>query len=144
VPTTPARLKQITGAEDADSELQIFCDLAIAVATENLSPKWGSGSFAILDIVENFIAAHFWVLSVERGGITFAKSGLSEERYKSYGYDVYGFMSTRFGQQACALDITGLLAQASQKQPLRFFLESYSAPRMLNVPLPIRNALGGP
>lgn len=64
------------------------------------------------DLVIKYIAAHFITLAVERGGITKQKIGESEESYSNKGGE--GFASTRFGQQAKAMDPTRTLSKMDQ------------------------------
>jgi hypothetical protein len=60
--------------------------------------------------IEIYLAAHFFVLATERGGITREVIGEAEERYRMTPDTLYGFASTRFGEQALALDKSGILA----------------------------------
>jgi hypothetical protein len=80
----------------------------------------------VLAYIALYSAGHFYVLSVEGGGITYARVGMSEERYKSFGYETYGFMTTRFGQMACAYDSSGTLIALSKKDKVVFAAESYT------------------
>jgi hypothetical protein len=63
----------------------------------------------ILTQIEIFLAAHFAVLAVERGGIQRDTQGDAAQTYQSISEKLSGFMLTRFGQQAVALDSTKTL-----------------------------------
>lgn len=59
--------------------------------------------------IELYLAAHFAVLTWEHGGLGEQKIGDSSEGYKSISSGSFGFSSTRFGQQALTLDVSGKL-----------------------------------
>jgi hypothetical protein len=85
-----------------------YISAASVVADAYLS---GSGlSEPILTQIEIFLAAHFATLAVERGGLTREQQGQSSESYQMVSTRQTGLASTRFGQQALALDSTGTLA----------------------------------
>lgn len=88
------------------SDVTLFMEQALVLVDEELVGKGLSDSR--LRIIELNLAAHFAVLSVERGGFAYQKSGLSEESY-AVNREVVQFSSTRFGQQALAMDSTGSL-----------------------------------
>lgn len=137
MPVTVAQLKQLTGSNRPDGELTLFVETGQLIvdnnfAQSNIPPN-------ILDTIALYLSGHFYVLSVEGGGITYIRTGQSEERYKSFGYETYGFMTTRFGQIACALDTTGILSKMSTKDVTIFEAESYTnrkAPAPLNRGIP--------
>lgn len=89
-----------------NSDVTLFMEQALVLVDEELVGKGLSDSR--LRIIELNLAAHFAVLSVERGGFAYQKSGLSEESY-AVNREVVQFSSTRFGQQALAMDSTGSL-----------------------------------
>lgn len=62
------------------------------------------------ELIVNFLAAHFAVISFERGGLTRQKVGESTDTYKEGSNSDRGYLMTRFGQQAVALDTSGTLA----------------------------------
>ncbi len=68
-------------------------------------------SDAILAKIELYLAAHFVALTEEKGGITRAKMGDADESYANVYKD--GFQSTRYGQMALTLDVSGVLAKLS-------------------------------
>jgi hypothetical protein len=68
-----------------------------------------------LKLIEKFLAAHFYILAKEGGGITHERVGESEQRYAAAGLRE-GFSSTRWGQQATVLDTTGALRRLSARE----------------------------
>lgn len=63
--------------------------------------------------IELYLAAHFAVISLEKGGLRSRKIDEAEDEYKPIEAAAKGFMSTRFGQQALSLDNEGKLANLS-------------------------------
>lgn len=127
MPVTGDNLRALTGTTRLDVELALFMQQGQLVVDEQLIGRTNPAlSPATLNSIALYLSGHFYVLSVEGGGITYARSGMSEERYKSFGYDTYGFMTTRFGQMACALDTSGILAKMSTKNVVVFELEAYT------------------
>ena len=61
-----------------------------------------------------FLAAHFAVLALEVGGLTRKDVGESAESYRAVATGDRGYMMTRYGQQAMALDTTGTLTSNAQ------------------------------
>jgi hypothetical protein len=140
MPVTGQQLRDLTGSTRLDGELSLFLQQAQLVVDEELPLTAFSPSR--LNSIALYLAGHFYVLSVESGGITYARAGQSEERYKSFGYDTYGFMTTRFGQMACALDVTGTLTAMSEKRLIPFEFESYTNAKAPSKPVDV--AEGGP
>lgn len=70
-------------------------------------------STAKKSLLELLIAAHFTVLAVEKGGLVRSVMGDAAETYREIHARQNGFYSTRFGQQAIALDSSGVLASVS-------------------------------
>lgn len=92
--------------------------IATTLVDENVvpsAPLTGTGTIsnATLKFIELMLAAHFTLLTVENGPLAKKMVGDASEGY----HHVYkgGFLSTRFGQQAVAMDPTGILAQLSDK-----------------------------
>src|SRR5688572_31450981 len=94
-------------AETADVVIDLAIEQATLVCDEDLAGK--GLSLARLRTIELNLAAHFGVVAVERGGFTYQRAGNSEEGYAT-DRDQVRFSSTRFGQQALAMDNTGTLA----------------------------------
>ena len=61
-----------------------------------------------LKMIEKYLAAHLYILTSERGGLTLLKVGESEERYSPK--TMSGLRGTRFGELAASLDTTNALA----------------------------------
>ena len=70
-------------------------------------------SEALLKAIELYLAGHYLLVSLENGPLAKKSVDFASEGY----HDVYkgGLLSTRFGQQAVALDITGALAEMSAR-----------------------------
>jgi len=103
-------------ATDADVNYQMNTTsivYTLSIATANLIVEEdlvGSGlSEARLTQIEIFLAAHFATLAKEGGGIVRTSAGESAETYRTVKEAYQGLTSTRFGQQAIALDTTGTL-----------------------------------
>lgn len=106
-------------SDKTDGDLQIFCDMAQLVRTEDLT---SSGlSDARLDLIELQLAAHFATLSIEFGGIQAWDNGAANEKYKQIEASAMGYASTRYGQQAIALDTSGTLVTISTTKPRALF-----------------------
>ncbi len=109
MPTSTSRitvdeLKEVVEAGDKD--ISIFIETAALVVAEDLSGA--DLTDARKRLIELYLAAHFFAVTEERGGLVRSSTGDGAETYA----DVYGksFNSTRFGQQAISLDTTGVLA----------------------------------
>lgn len=127
MPVTAADLRSLTGSTRTDGELALFLQQGQLVVDEFLADSGLSAT--VKNSIALYLSGHYYVLSVEGGGITYARAGQSEERYKSFGYDGIAFMTTRFGQMACGLDVTGKLVEMSSKDKVQFAFESFSATR---------------
>lgn len=90
-----------------DTTLDLFCDMAALIRTETLASAGLSA--ARLDLIELNLAAHYAIVSIERGGLTAQAVGQSNEHFHLISDKVYGLASTRFGQQALALDTSNSL-----------------------------------
>lgn len=106
---TDAEVKEIY---PTTSDTTPYITIADLIVTENLS---ASGlSAARLKEIERLLAAHFAVISLERGGISTEKVGESSESYfRGSNINMMGLRSTRFGQQAMVLDTSGVLSKMS-------------------------------
>lgn len=112
---------------DTDDNLQIYIGMATNTVTQFLAGKLAD---SVLNDIALQLAGHYWVLSRERGGVKFMKIGQAEESYQGVGNKtLVGFMTTRFGITACALDTTGALARASKPDSSTMDFKSYSAAR---------------
>ena len=112
-----ATLKQITVYQGDEADLQTYVDIAFGVITSlsQSSQQFADQPQALLDVIELYLSAHYYVLSEERGGLMSQTIGESKDRYNTPSADKTGFYSTRFGQQACVLDATGVLSNASNQ-----------------------------
>jgi hypothetical protein len=91
-------------------QVQSYIDDAHLLVEEILNP----GGVSVLTegrlaLIEKYLAAHLFVLSEEKGGLTLDKIGETEERYVTTSTPQYGLRSTRFGQFILGLDTTGQL-----------------------------------
>lgn len=120
MPVSVVDLRRLTGTSKTDSELQLFCDMGQIIVDEFLSSEPLANSIAL------YLAGHFYVISIEGGGITYSKSGQAEEKYKSFGFDTIGFATTRFGSMAVAMDTSNKLMELSMKDRVAFDVESYT------------------
>jgi hypothetical protein len=62
------------------------------------------------DLVVKYLAAHFLILKLERGGLLHTTAGGASDSYISGSRSNTGLAMTRYGQQAVALDPTRTLA----------------------------------
>lgn len=99
-----------------DSELDVLITIANLIRTEDFAST--TLSQQRLDAIELNLAAHFAVITYERGGLTSTLVGTSEDKYQLISDKMYGLASTRFGRAALTLDTTGALA-ALTAPPLR-------------------------
>jgi hypothetical protein len=131
MPVTPARLRTLTGSTSLDADLSFFIELGQLVLTEFVMNSEYSDRLTtnMQESIVLMLSGHYVVLSEENGGLTYSRTGQSEERYKSFGFDAHGFMSTRFGMMACTLDLTNTLKNMGKKDRVVFDVESYSAKR---------------
>lgn len=100
---------EVKGLIKTSFDVQPFISTAELIIDEALV---GQGlSVARLKTIELWLSAHFVAVAEERGALTRSKKGASEEDYEiKVGT---GLNMTRFGQQAMALDTTGVLAESA-------------------------------
>lgn len=91
---------------DDDVILSNMIDTANVFVNEHLVPDAGHSDL-ILEKIELYLSAHFVALTEEQGGITRSKLGDADDSFANV-YEA-GFKSTRFGQQALAIDTSGIL-----------------------------------
>lgn len=117
MPVSVSSLKTITGYNGTDTDLQIYADTADIIIDDitQTSSLFASQSQALRDTIALYVAAHYYVISEERGGLLSQTIGESKDRYNTPSSDKTGLYSTRFGQQACALDTTGVLSNLSNQ-----------------------------
>ena len=105
---TEAEVRQLLAPYADTVDMMIFIDQATMLVDEELVAANSGYSDNRLKFIELNLAAHYAVLSVERGGFTTQIIGESEESYR--GSANAKISSTRFGQQAISMDTKGLLA----------------------------------
>jgi hypothetical protein len=123
---TPDELKATLQLPTADTTvLTGFLDDAYMLVEEtlvNVSPK-PKLSEARIDVIAKYLAAHLYLLTVEKGGLTLEKVGDSSNMYATTKNGDAGIGSTRFGQLALGMDTSGLLqAIATGKKTAQFRL----------------------
>lgn len=107
-------------ADVTDGQLASFITTAQLICDEDL---FGKGlSAARLFQICLYLAAHFAVMLVERGGLTVSRIRDTEDNYVATPYfGKQGFNMTRYGQQAIVLDTSGTLrAMALDKLKAKF------------------------
>ena len=108
---TAVQVKDLVPTEILDRDIvSSYITMANTLVEEHLLAKGHSAK--ILALIELFLAAHFLLLAEERGGLI--KTSLGDSASDSMA-DVYGvgFNSTRYGQQAITVDVSGTLAAMS-------------------------------
>ncbi len=91
-----------------DLDLKLFIEMANLIVEEDLVPATPTLSAARLTKIELMLAAHYVVVSDEKGSLTSQTTGEATESYHRKTFE--GLKMTRWGQQAIVLDITGTLA----------------------------------
>lgn len=91
-----------------ESEWSSIIDDAELVVSEDLSGKGLSDDR--LELITKYVAAHMVVLSAEQGGIRRSRVGQADDSYVVPDSLRQGWASTRFGQQAMALDTSNTLS----------------------------------
>ena len=116
-----------------DDDLRPFLDTAALIRSEDLA---GSGlSLSRLDQIELYLAAHFCVLSIEKGGLNSSKQGQSQEQYRTPDSKLTGFNATSFGQMAVALDTSDTLINLSTTKKALFSIVGRSGNATIYPPL---------
>lgn len=98
-------LMQIS-ADTADATSAI--DTSEVIVSEDLS-NLGHSTARLLQI-QLYLAAHFFEIAWNQGGLVSKQVGDSKEEYNRQSAFKRGFDSTRYGEQALALETTGILA----------------------------------
>jgi hypothetical protein len=99
----------------SSASLATFLDTASLLVVENLESA--GMTEARLKLIELYLAAHFVTLTYEGGGLVGKKIGDTTEWYQKVSLDAQGFRSSRFGQQALALDSSGVLTGLTTAKP---------------------------
>lgn len=100
--------------DPAKVDLTPYIEVADTIVTEELGSRGLSASR--LKQIELYLAAHFAIVTLERGGLQQQRIGFQgpEDTYKQIQNKSEGFLSTRYGQQAVALDTSGRLGAMSK------------------------------
>lgn len=113
---TPAQVAAIVNPNIniSTTDLSSYIATADLIVNEELSNR--GLSTARLTQIELYLAAHFATVTLERGGLARQRIGQGgpEDTYKTIQATSEGFLSTRFGQQAVALDTSGRLGALSK------------------------------
>lgn len=105
---TATEVRSIANIEDSSYDVTLFIEQANLLVEEELLATGLSEQR--LRVIELNLAAHFAILSYEHGGLLSQEVGESKETYKGANADInQRFSTTRFGQQALALDTSGTL-----------------------------------
>lgn len=108
VVVTEAEVKTLMAPYADSADVTLFLEQANVLVDEEMTGKGLSD--ARLRIIKLNLAAHFATVAIERGGFTYQRAGNSEEGYATDRRQVK-FSSTRFGQQAVAMDSSGTLSR---------------------------------
>ena len=104
---------EIKGLVDTERDVDQFIETANLIVDEELLSEGHSD--ARLKQIELYLAAHFLTITEEHGGLMSSSEGESKETFnpgdegKGGGYQM-----TRYGQQAMALDVSGVLSSQSR------------------------------
>jgi len=92
-------------------------DVFIRIANEVVDSYLGSQGLTtpVLKRIETFLAAHFYQIS--QGPMTLLRVGDTQEEYRQPIATTKGLSATNWGQQAIALDPTGILSQLAAGLP---------------------------
>lgn len=96
--------------DDVGFDTTNFIDTANVIINEHLASV--ISSVELLTKIELYLAAHFVTLTFERGGLVRSAALDASETYANVFKS--GFRSTRYGQQALALDYTSTLQAVSR------------------------------
>lgn len=117
--TSGSDVRKLVGCSLTDDELSVYISVADRLVERELPGK--GLSEATMGDIALFLAGHFYVVGAEGGGVTGTSIGAASESYRSFMGD--GFMSTRFGQMACALDTSGVLKSMSAAAGTEFIFK---------------------
>ena len=118
--TTLQGVKDIyTGSGATDAEIGAAISIANVFVESKLVGKTGVDE-SILPTIETLLSAHFLVINLEKGGLAREVIGQTSDTYNVRKDS--GLRSTRYGQQAAALDPSGtLLALGGTKASFEVF-----------------------
>lgn len=104
----PSDVQAILPDEYATANVTAFITTAQLLFDEELSGKGLSADREKQIVI--YLAAHFAILKLERGGLARGRLGEAEETYKQPSDFDQGLKGTRYGQGAMLLDSSGTLA----------------------------------
>ncbi len=111
---------EMPGEDEPASEI----DLETHISNANLLVNEELGTSDLTEarkkLIELYLAAHFFVLTSEQGGLVKEQVGEASRSYNMLTQN-RGFGFTRFGQQAMALDSTGTLSGIGSARPAAEF-----------------------
>lgn len=113
---------EVPGQTDPVSDITLDFHIANAslLVTEHLATVSPALSADRLKLIELYLAAHFYVLTSEQGGIVKEQTGDASRSYNLIT-DTKGLGSSRFGNLVKQFDTTGILTGlGSGKPPARF------------------------
>lgn len=98
----------------SDEQLQPFVDIGNLIVNEQLLGQKCTQSDARLELIAEYLAAHFADMSANgsngyAGALTRDKLGEADQSYAAPPATETGYMTSRYGQTALALDMCGLL-----------------------------------
>ncbi len=96
-----------------EAEIRGWISDADLIVTEDLASTEPTLTTARKNLITKFLAGHFGILSIEQGGVKRSRVGGADESYNLPPPEATGYSSTRFGQQALTLDLSGTLANAA-------------------------------
>lgn len=110
--TTTTKVEQLIPDYDSDLSTQPFIDTAVAIVDWLVTVDTdGDNTAALLERIEAYLSAHFY--SHKDQFLTSKSTGGASGTFHNTSAMV--FMGTPHGQTACALDVTGKLAQRSKE-----------------------------
>lgn len=118
---TDTDVQAVTNTSDA---MTSFIATANAIYNNVLQSKGLSDDIGKQVVI--YLAAHFWCLTYERGGLKMEQMSVAQEQYKITGDNSEGLRYTRFGQQAMLLDPSGALAGLATNNGLKAQFEVIS------------------
>lgn len=114
--------KIVTPAPDSDPVSDLTLDLFISNANLLVNETLATAGLSTdrMKLIELYLAAHFYVLTSEQGGLIKEEVGDASRTYNLMTKNV-GLNFTRFGQQVAMLDPTGAIAAAGSAKPPALF-----------------------
>lgn len=119
--TTAAALRALFPKDDASKSVDHYIADANLLVTELLGTSGYSAER--LELIERYLAAHYYVLGEQEGGVFEEDIGEASTKMGSTFTLGQGLRLTRFGQQVLGLDTSGIMetisASSKKKAQLR-------------------------